>query len=58
MIYRTLNTIGALVYSKTVNGNVGTNNVTFDGSALNAGVYYYTVNAGNQQTTKKMVIAK
>lgn len=52
------NTIGALVYSKTVNGNVGTNNVTFDGSSLNAGVYYYTVNAGNEQTTKKMVIAK
>ncbi|MBS1646005.1 MAG: T9SS type A sorting domain-containing protein [Bacteroidetes bacterium] len=52
------NAIGALVYSKSVNGNVGTNNVTFDGSSFNAGVYYYTVNAGNQQATKKMIIAK
>jgi len=52
------NAIGTLVYSKKVNGNVGENNVTFDGGTLSSGVYYYTVNAGNQQATKKMIIQK
>lgn len=52
------NAIGTLVFSKKVNGNVGENTVTFDGSALSSGVYYYTVTAGNQQATKKMIIQK
>ncbi|MFI5140863.1 MAG: T9SS type A sorting domain-containing protein [Bacteroidia bacterium] len=52
------NAIGTLVFSKKVNGNVGENNVTFDGSSLSSGVYYYTVTAGNQQATKKMIIQK
>ncbi len=46
------------MFSKKVNGNVGENNVTFDGSSLSSGVYYYTVTAGNQQATKKMIIQK
>ncbi len=52
------NTIGGLVFSKKVDGNVGTNNVTFDGGQLSSGVYYYTVTAGNEQATKKMIIQK
>lgn len=52
------NTMGALVFSKKVDGNIGQNNVTFDGGQLSSGVYYYTVTAGNQQATKKMVIQK
>ncbi|MEO8759630.1 MAG: T9SS type A sorting domain-containing protein, partial [Bacteroidia bacterium] len=36
------NTIGTLVFSKNVNGNVGENNVTFDAGSLSSGVYYYT----------------
>jgi hypothetical protein len=52
------NAIGTLVFSKKVNGNVGENTVSFDGSALSSGVYYYTVTAGNQQATKKMIIQK
>ena len=52
------NAIGNLVFSKKVNGNVGENTISFDGSALSSGVYYYTVTAGNQQATKKMIIQK
>ncbi len=52
------NAIGTLVFSKKINGNVGENAVTFDGGALSSGVYYYTVTAGNEQATKKMVIQK
>jgi hypothetical protein len=52
------NAIGNLVFSKKVNGNIGENTVSFDGTALSSGVYYYTVIAGNQQATKKMIIQK
>jgi hypothetical protein len=52
------NAIGALVFNKKINGNVGENTVSFDGTTLSSGVYYYTVTAGNQQATKKMVIQK
>ena len=52
------NTIGTLVFSKNVKGNVGQNEVTFDGGQLSSGVYYYTVTAGNEQATKKMIIQK
>jgi hypothetical protein len=52
------NAIGNLVFSKKVNGNVGENTVTFDGGQLSSGIYYYTVTAGNQQATKKMIIQK
>ena len=52
------NAIGNLVFSKKVNGNVGENTVSFDGTILSSGVYYYTVTAGNQQATKKMIIQK
>jgi hypothetical protein len=52
------NAIGNLVFSKKVNGNVGENTVSFDGGQLSSGVYYYTVTAGNQQATKKMIIQK
>ena len=52
------NTIGDVVFTKTIDGNVGQNNVTFDGGQVSSGVYYYTVTAGNEQATKKMVIQK
>ncbi|MHB8258933.1 MAG: T9SS type A sorting domain-containing protein [Bacteroidia bacterium] len=52
------NALGTLVFSKKVDGTVGQNNVTFDGGPLSSGVYYYTVTAGNEQATKKMIIQK
>ena len=52
------NTMGALVFTKNIDGTVGTNNVTFDGGQVSSGVYYYTVTAGAEQATKKMVIQK
>jgi hypothetical protein len=52
------NTIGSLVFNKKVTGNVGENAISFDGSALSSGVYYYTVTSGNQQATKKMIVQK
>lgn len=50
--------LGNLVFGKKVNGNVGENTITVDGSALSAGVYYYTVTAGYEKVTKKMIVQK
>ncbi len=50
--------IGNLVYTKNANGNTGENNFVFDGSSLQAGVYYYTITAGNERVTKKMILQK
>jgi hypothetical protein len=50
--------LGKLVFTKKTNGNVGDNTIAFDGSSLNAGVYHYTVTAGYEKVTKKMVIQK
>jgi len=38
--------------------NVGKHQVTFDGSDYAAGMYYYTIRAGEYVTTQKMILAK
>jgi len=50
--------MGKLVYTKKANGNIGENTFVFDASSLSAGVYHYTVTAGYEKVTKKMVIQK
>ncbi len=50
--------IGNVVFSKKMNGNIGENTIVFDGSNLSAGVYHYTVSAGYDAVTKKLVIQK
>jgi len=43
-----------------VNGNVqaGSYTVTFDGSNLNSGVYFYKLQSGNYTQTRKMILSK
>ncbi len=43
-----------------VNGNMqaGTYEVSFDGSGLNSGVYFYKISAGNYSETKRMILMK
>ncbi|HQO09216.1 MAG TPA: T9SS type A sorting domain-containing protein [Clostridiales bacterium] len=38
--------------------NAGSHSVEFDGSKLNSGVYYYTLEANGQKLTSKMVLTK
>lgn len=52
------NALGAQIFNKKVNGNIGENQVIFDGSALNSGIYYYSIKTDNQQVTKKMIVQK
>ena len=36
----------------------GTYSVTFDGSKLSSGLYFYTITAGNYTATKKLTLLK
>ena len=53
------NTLGQLVKS-LVSGIIkaGNHTVTFDGTKLSSGVYYYRLEAGNKVLVKKMLLTK
>jgi hypothetical protein len=53
-----IDALGNTVYTKRVNGVAGENSISLDGSSLSAGVYYYTITAGYEKVTKKIVIQK
>lgn len=40
----------------TSNMTKGVNSITFDASSLNSGVYFYTVTAGSESISKKMIV--
>lgn len=51
------NVVGQTVMSSTTaNAAAGTHRIAVDASKLTAGVYFYTVTAGTQKVTKKMII--
>ncbi|MEI6019864.1 MAG: T9SS type A sorting domain-containing protein [Bacteroidota bacterium] len=51
-----MNIVGQVVKTTSANGNVGENNIQFDLSGLNSGVYMVTVKVGNNNSTKKIVV--
>jgi hypothetical protein len=51
------NVMGQVVMSQsTVNAAAGAHKITIDSGKLTAGVYFYTVTAGGEKVTKKMII--
>ncbi len=50
------NTVGALVQTMNLNGQIGNNDVTLDISKLSAGVYFYNVKADNSVITNKLIV--
>jgi len=54
--FSVVNMVGERVLSKTIFGKRGENNFSFDVSDLPSGIYLYTVQAGNQKATRKLVI--
>ncbi len=54
-----MNSVGQVVNTLSVNGNSGLNKIDVDLSHLSAGMYFYSVKAGNEKAiTKKLVIDK
>ena len=52
------NSIGQVVATKVVKGTAGKNEITIDGTNLTAGIYFYTVVAGDSKVTRKMSVVK
>lgn len=54
----TVNNITGSLVSEVNYGkmNAGVNTIKFDGSKLESGVYFYTIKAGNNSVTKKMIV--
>jgi Secretion system C-terminal sorting domain len=52
------NTLGAIVASKTVELNVGKNNIPLDIENLNTGIYFVTIANGSSKIVKKFTINK
>lgn len=50
------NLLGEVVHTETFAGRRGTNELTFDASELNAGIYLYSVEAGQNKITKRMIV--
>jgi len=51
------NMVGRLIMHKTVNADRGTNKFMFTSEQLSPGVYFYTIQAGNQTITRKMIVS-
>lgn len=56
--FKVINLLGEVVYENAYSANPGINNIIFDGSDLNEGVYMYTLSVGAKKVTKRMVISK
>ncbi len=52
------NSIGALVYSGNEQKLAGKNKISVDCSALNSGLYFITVTAGDTKITKRLIVNK
>jgi len=50
------NTIGQLMKTEKVQGQIGENNINLDLNKLSSGIYMVTVKTGNAMSTKKLVI--
>lgn len=53
-----LNSLGALVNSKTINLNSGTNKVMIDSESLSSGMYFISITSGASTATRKIIINK
>jgi len=54
--FKVFSLVGEMVHSENVNFSAGENTITFDGSLLNAGMYFYSIGQGNDVVTKRMVV--
>lgn len=50
------NTLGKLVYSDDINGQLGNNEYVFNGENLSDGMYFYTIKYKNFSETKRMIL--
>lgn len=56
--FSVVNLLGEMVYNESLQAHEGQNSINFDGSALNTGIYMYTLEIDGKKVTKRMVINK
>ena len=53
---RVYNMVGEKLWDRTVQGKSGANNVRIDASTMGSGIYLYTVEAGSNTFTGRLVV--
>jgi hypothetical protein len=53
-----MNLLGETVYKNTYKANQGENEIKFDGTSLNKGIYLYIIEVDGIKMTKRMIIEK
>ena len=56
--FRVYNVLGATMHTETINTVGGKNIVHFNGSSLEAGVYFYSITDGKKVSTNRFVVTK
>jgi len=54
--FKVFNLTGKTVHQEQVNLLVGKNTITFDGSRLGEGMYFYSIGQGNSIATRRMIV--
>lgn len=56
--FKVYSLIGEMVHNESLNLSVGENIVTFDGTNLNSGMYFYSIGQDGDVVTKRMVVSQ
>lgn len=54
--FKVYDLVGNIVFEKTIDGKPGLNTLTFDGTDMNEGVYFYSLNNGAGLITRRLII--
>jgi len=54
--FKVYNIIGKLMHEEELTLSTGNNTVTFNGSKLHSGMYFYSIGQGNDRVTRRMVV--
>ncbi|HEX8517590.1 MAG TPA: T9SS type A sorting domain-containing protein [Bacteroidia bacterium] len=55
--FKVFNMLGAVVYSKVIKADKGSNSVDVDAAAFSPGVYVYSIKSGDRTITKRMIVS-
>jgi len=56
--FKVFSLIGKMVHNESINLSAGENTITFNGTYLNSGMYFYSIGQGNDIVTKRMIVNK
>ncbi len=57
-VFKVYDLIGNVLYEKTIDGKPGVNTISYDGSELGEGVYFYSISSGTGTLTRRLIIER